>query len=483
MAERMLQFVRLQQQTPEKRAATARREDFNEIYARFAPEKAAEQASRCSQCGVPFCQVHCPLQNNIPDWLKLTAEGRMEEAYEVASATNTFPEICGRVCPQDRLCEGNCVIEKGFDSVTIGSVEKYIVDTAWENGWIKPPTPTRELPWSVGIIGAGPAGLAAAERLRVRGFQVHVYDRYDRVGGLMIYGIPNFKLEKDVVLRRWEQYAAGGIQFHLNVAVGQDITLEQLRERHDAVFIATGVYKARDVELPGSDLAGVVPALDYLTASNRKGLGDDVPEFDSGALNAAGKDVVVIGGGDTAMDCVRTAIRQGAKSVSCLYRRDKANMPGSMREVNNAEEEGVQFLWLSAPEAFLGAKDVTGVRAVKMHLGLPDATGRQQVEPIEGSHFVQPATLVIKALGFDPEDLPKAFNEPALPVSRWGTLKVDHKTMMTALPGVFAGGDIVRGASLVVWGIRDGRDAAAQIEAYVRAKAKLAPSEMMTAAE
>ena len=474
MAERMLQFVRLQQRTPDKRAVSARREDFSEIYARFDPAQAAEQASRCSQCGVPFCQVHCPLQNNIPDWLKLTAEGRMEEAYEVASATNTFPEICGRVCPQDRLCEGNCVIEKGFDSVTIGSVEKYIVDTAWENGWIKPPTPTRELPHSVGIIGAGPAGLAAAERLRVRGFQVHVYDRYDRVGGLMIYGIPNFKLEKEVVLRRWEQYAAGGIQFHLNVAVGQDVTLEELRARHNAVFIATGVYKARDIDVPGAELDGVVPAMDFLTASNRKGLGDAVPAFDSGALNAEGRDVVVIGGGDTAMDCVRTAVRQGAKSVACLYRRDKANMPGSLREVNNAEEEGVRFLWLSAPEAFLGSGHVTGVRAARMHLGLPDATGRQQVAAIDGSHFVQPASLVIKALGFDPEDLPAAFNEPALPVSRWGTLKVDHRTLMTALPGVFAGGDIVRGASLVVWGIRDGRDAARQIEAYIMAKAQLA---------
>ncbi|WP_207536739.1 NAD(P)-dependent oxidoreductase [Sabulicella rubraurantiaca] len=475
MAERMLQFVRLSQQTPQKRSASQRREDFREIYDRFDPDRASEQASRCSQCGVPFCQVHCPLNNNIPDWLKLTAEGRLEEAYEVAAATNTFPEVCGRVCPQDRLCEGNCVIEKGFDSVTIGSVERYIVDTAWEKGWVKPPTPSRENGHSIGIIGAGPAGLAAAERLRIRGFAVHVYDRYDRVGGLMIYGIPGFKLEKEVVLARWKQFEAGGIQFHLGVEIGRDITLDQLRERHDAIFVATGVYKARDVELPGAELSGVVPALDYLTASNRQGLGDSVPEFESGALNAAGKDVVVIGGGDTAMDCVRTAVRQGAASVKCLYRRDKANMPGSMREVRNAEEEGVEFLWLSAPVGFEGATGaVTGVQATRMHLGLPDATGRQQVEPIPGSSFTVQADLAIKALGFDPEDLPAMFGEPALTVTRWGTLKVDHRTMMTSLPGVFAGGDIVRGASLVVWGIRDGRDAAEQIADYVLAKAKIA---------
>jgi glutamate synthase (NADPH/NADH) small chain len=484
MAERMLQFVRLSQQTPDKRAATERRADFGEIYQRFSAERAAEQASRCSQCGVPFCTIHCPLNNNIPDWLKLTAEGRLEEAYEIAAATNTFPEICGRVCPQDRLCEGNCVIEKGFDSVTIGAVEKYITDTAWEQGWVKPPTPRREVGHSVGIIGAGPAGLAAAERLRLRGWKVTVYDRYDRVGGLMIYGIPNFKLEKEVVLRRHAQYAEAGIEFVLNCQIGTDITMAELRAKHDAVLVATGVYKARDIGGPGSNLAGIVPALDYLTASNRENLGDQVPGFIDGTLNAAGKKVVVIGGGDTAMDCVRTAIRQGAAAVTCLYRRDKANMPGSMREVSNAEEEGVTFSWLSAPEGFVGGEagsggagegQVAGVRAVKMHLGLPDATGRQQVETIPGSGFTEPADLVIKALGFDPEDLPSLFGEPGLTVSRWGTLTIDRRSMMTKLDGVFAAGDIVRGASLVVWGIRDGRDAADQIERYVLAK-KAAPA-------
>jgi len=483
MAERMLQFVRLQQHQPDKRPADQRRADWAEVYQAFQPAAAAQQASRCSQCGVPFCQVHCPLNNNIPDWLKLTAEDRLEEAYEVAAATNTFPEICGRVCPQDRLCEGNCVIEKGFDAVTIGAVEKYITDTAWERGWVKPPMPMRELNRSVGIVGAGPAGLAAAERLRVMGYQVTVYDRHDRVGGLMIYGIPNFKLEKEVVLRRWQQYVMGGIQFRLNCAVGRDITLEALRARHDAVLIATGVYQARDIACPGVGLPGVVAALDYLTASNRKGLGDPVPAFESGMLNAEGKDVVVVGGGDTAMDCVRTAVRQGATSVSCLYRRDKANMPGSMREVKNAEEEGVRFVWLAAPEAFLGDGSVTGVRAIRMHLGLPDATGRQQVEPIPGSHFTLKADLAIKALGFDPEDLPAMFGEPALTVTRWGTLKIDHRSMMTELAGVFAAGDIVRGASLVVWGIRDGRDAAERIHRYIESGAATRAAPLAVAAE
>ena len=473
MTEQMLRFVHTPQQTPEKRSVAERNHDFGEIYRIFQEREAARQSSRCSQCGVPFCSVHCPLHNNIPDWLKLTAEGRLEEAYEVAASTNNFPEICGRICPQDRLCEGNCVIEKGFEAVTIGAVERYITDTALERGWVKPIVPRRELDASIGIIGAGPGGMAAAEQLRRRGYQVTVYDRYDRAGGLLIYGIPNFKLEKDVVLRRRALAEASGIRFVLNCAVGQDVTLAELRARHAAVLIATGVYKPREIGGPGAGLGGIVPALDYLIASNRENLGDVVPDFASGLLDAKGKRVVVIGGGDTAMDCVRTAVRQGAASVQCLYRRDRANMPGSMREVKNAEEEGVEFVWLSAPEAFLGEANVSGVRAVRMHLGLPDSSGRQSVEPIAGSHFTLGADLVIKALGFDPEDLPVMFGDPGLEVTRWGTLRINHRSCMTNLPGVFAAGDIVRGASLVVWGIRDGRDAAAGIHEFIAARERV----------
>ena len=472
MAERMLKFVTVSRQTPQKRDAVERKGDFHEVYADFIDAKAREQAARCSQCGIPFCQTHCPLHNNIPDWLRMTAEGRLEEAYELSSATSTLPEVCGRICPQDRLCEGSCVIEQsGWGTVTIGSVERYITDKAWEMGWVKPIRPVRERAQSVGIIGAGPGGLAAADVLRGQGYKVTVYDRYDRAGGLLIYGIPGFKLEKDVVERRTERLAEGGVEFVTNFEVGRDGSLADLRAKHDAVLIATGVYKARDLAVPGVGSQGVAAALDYLIASNRVGLGDTVPAYESGELNAAGKDVVVIGGGDTAMDCVRTAVRQGAKSVTCLYRRDRANMPGSMREVSNAEEEGVVFEWLAAPRAVMGdASGVSGVRAARMRLGPPDATGRQSPEEVEGADFDLPAQLVIKALGFDPEDLPTLFGEPALKVSRWGTIRCDLKNQMTNLDGVFGAGDIVRGASLVVWAVRDGMDAAAAIHRYIQAK-------------
>jgi len=468
MTDKMLKFVKIGQQTPPKRSVATRKEDFKEIYDEFMTKRAKEQSSRCSQCGVPFCQVHCPLSNNIPDWLKLTAEGRLKEAYELAQSTNNMPEVCGRICPQDRLCEGNCVIEQsGHGTVTIGSVEKYITDNAWEKGWVKPIEVKYEKNQSVGIIGAGPAGLAAAEQLRKDGYKISVYDRYDRAGGLLIYGIPNFKLEKHVVERRTKLLKEGGIEFVQNFEIGKDSNLDQLRKKHDAILIATGVYKPREVNLPGSDLDHIFPAMEFLTASNKKGLGDDVELFDKGILNAEGKDVVVIGGGDTAMDCVRTSIRQKAKSVKCLYRRDKENMPGSAREVANAEEEGVEFVWLSSPKEFKGKNRIEKLVVDKIKLGEPDDTGRRRPVIKENSEFEVKADMVIKALGFDPEDLPLLFDEQELQVTKWGTIKTDFDTMETNLKGVFAAGDIVRGASLVVWAIKDGRDAASSIKKYL----------------
>ena len=479
MPDKMLKFVKIGLQNPPKREVLSRKEDFNEIYKEFIHDKAKEQSSRCSQCGVPFCQIHCPLNNNIPDWLKLTAEGRLKEAYEMAQSTNNMPEVCGRICPQDRLCEGNCVIEKsGHGTVTIGSVEKYITDNAWEQGWINPIKIKNEKNQSVGIIGAGPAGLAAAEQLRKLGYQITIYDRYDRPGGLLIYGIPNFKLEKFVVERRTRLLEDGGIKFLQNFEIGRDLTLDQLREKHDAILIATGVYKAREIEVPGNNLENIFPAMEFLTASNKKGLGDQVELFDRGILNAEGKNVVVIGGGDTAMDCVRTAVRQNAKSVKCLYRRDKENMPGSAREVTNAEEEGVEFVWLPSPKEFLGKNKVEGLIIDKIKLGDPDDSGRRKPEIQKDSEFKLDSDIIIKALGFDPENLPKLFDSKDLQITRWGTLKTNFDTMETNLSGVFAAGDIVRGASLVVWAIRDGRDAATSIKIFLEAeeskKAKVA---------
>ena len=471
MSDKMLKFINVGQQTPPKREVLTRKDDFNEIYSEYIHEKASEQSSRCSQCGVPFCQIHCPLSNNIPDWLKLTAEGRLQEAYELAQSTNNMPEVCGRICPQDRLCEGNCVIEQsGHGTVTIGSVEKYITENAWNKGWIKPIKVRNEKKQSVGIIGAGPAGLACAEQLRKQGYQITIYDRYDRPGGLLIYGIPNFKLEKYVVERRTKILEESGIKFVQNFEVGKDSSLNQLREKHDAMLIATGVYKPREIEIPGSNLKNIFPAMDFLTASNRKGLGDKVELFDKGILNSEKKDVVVIGGGDTAMDCVRTSVRQKAKSVKCLYRRDRENMPGSTREVANAEEEGVEFIWLSSPKEFLGINKIESLIVNKIKLGDPDESGRKNPEIQKDSEFNLKTDMVIKALGFDPENLPKLFGSEDLQITRWGTLKTDFDTMETNLQGVFAAGDIIRGASLVVWAIKDGRDAALSIEKYLKTK-------------
>jgi glutamate synthase (NADPH/NADH) small chain len=471
MNDKMLKFVKLDRQTPNKRRADNRVDDFREIYDQFIHDKAKEQSSRCSQCGVPFCQIHCPLHNNIPDWLKLAAEDRFQEASELVHATNNMPEVCGRICPQDRLCEGNCVIEQsGYKTVTIGSVEKYITDYAWEKDWINPIKVTKEINQSIGIIGAGPAGLACTEELRKSGYKITIYDRYDRSGGLLIYGIPNFKLEKFIVERRTNLLKKSGIIFKQNIEIGKNLTLDELKKKHDALLIATGVYKSREINLTGNNLKNIFPAMEFLTASNRKGLGDRVEDFDNGTLNAENKNIVVIGGGDTAMDCVRTAIRQNAKSVKCLYRRDRENMPGSAREVCNAEEEGVEFIWLSNPKKFIGKEKISSVLVEKMKLGDPDSSGRKKPVPISNSSFEIKADMVIKALGFDPEDLPKLFGNSNLAVSTWGTIKINLKSMATNIPGIFAAGDIVRGASLVVWAIRDGREAATSIQKYLELK-------------
>ena len=460
----MLSFHLVESSMPDKRSACNRSDDFGEIYGDYPTDLASMQASRCSQCGVPYCQTHCPLHNNIPDWLRLTAEGRYQEAYRLSQHTNTFPEICGRICPQDRLCEGNCVVEQaGHGTVTIGAVEKYLTDMAWRENWVEKIRPVQEYDFTAGIIGSGPAGLAAADMLRREGLQVVIYDRNDRAGGLLTYGIPGFKLEKHLVMQRVDQLRDAGVVFQLNCSVGDDVPFAEIRNRHDAVLIATGVYKSRDLMCPGVGNGGIVQAIDYLTVSNRKGFGDHVQEFDEGTMNAHDKRVVVIGGGDTAMDCVRTAVRQGARQVRCLYRRDRDNMPGSRREVQNAEEEGVQFIWLTSPRAFAGSDHVNGVRVARMRLSGHDASGRRAIVPIPDADYSEDADLVIMALGFEPENLGSIWSVPELEFTNWGTVKANYLTHSTSMSGVYAAGDIVRGASLVVWAIRDGREAADSI--------------------
>jgi glutamate synthase (NADPH) small chain len=467
----MLKFISKPQAYPHKRDAEMRAEDFAEIADRYAPDAAADQASRCSQCGVPYCSVHCPLHNHIPDWLRLTAEGRLREAYELSNLTSTMPEICGRICPQDRLCEGNCVIEfAGHDAVTIGSVEKYITDTAWEQGWVEPVEVGPSRGQSVGIIGAGPGGLTTAEYLRVAGYDVNVYDRYDRMGGLLTYGIPGFKLEKTCVMRRvqrLEDAASFSTRISKWAAMRHWMTCARSMTPYLSPPACTrrGRFKRR-----GSGLDGIVPALDFLTISNRKGFGDAVPAFDSGALNARAK-TSSSSAAATPQWTVSARRPPRRKSVKCLYRRDRDNMPGSQREVTNAEEEGVEFVWLSGPKGFDGDGKVQRVHVAKMRLAAPDASGRRTPENDPEGDFTLNADMVITALGFEAEDLPVMFNAPDLNVTRWGTLRVDHKTQMTNLDGVFAVGDIVRGASLVVWAIRDGRDVTQHMHNYLKSKA------------
>ncbi len=464
----MLDFHKKKPKNPNKTEPEKRIKDFQEIYSQFDSSTSVEQSSRCSQCGVPFCQIHCPLNNNIPDWLKYIAEGRLEEAYQISASTNAFPEVCGRVCPQDRLCEGNCVVEQaGFGAITIGNLEKYLTEVAFEKGWVKKIHSNTHLKQKIAIIGSGPAGMAASAYLIQSGYQVDVFEKNDRVGGLMIYGIPNFKLDKSIVERRSDWLNESGVNFHIKTEIGKDISFQELEKNYDAILIATGVYKARELDIETSNIDNSLPALDFLIESNRVGLGDK-PSSNKN-LNAKNKHVVVIGGGDTAMDCVRTAIRQKPKEVTCLYRRNKENMPGSAREVLNAEQEGIKFNWLSVPSKIISEKNNATSLSYKIAaLGEADESGRRK--PIDtGVEKQIKSDLIIQALGFEPEDLNTNFNTN-LELTSWNTLKVDFKKFQTSKPNIFAAGDIVRGASLVVWAIHDGREVAKSIHSYLQNK-------------
>ena len=461
----MLEFHKKNQENPSKIEPKERIKNFQEIYSQFNTEDSITQSSRCSQCGIPFCQIHCPLNNNIPDWLRYIAEDRLQEAYDISTLTNVFPEVCGRVCPQDRLCEGNCVVEQaGFGAITIGNLEKYLTELAWEKGWVNKLSSKISKNQKVAVIGSGPAGMAAAAYLIKMGYEIEVFEKSDRAGGLMIYGIPNFKLEKQVVERRTGWLSDSGVKFNLNCEVGKKISFQELEKKFDAILIATGVYKARSLDIDSSNIDNSIPALDYLIESNRVGLGDKPSK--NIYLNAKDKHVVVVGGGDTAMDCVRTAIRQKAKEVTCLYRRNKENMPGSAREVLNAEQEGVKFNWLSIPSKIISSKNFATDLTYKIStLGEVDESGRRK--PLDtGIEEKIKSDLIIQALGFEPENLNELFNTN-LHLTSWKTLKVDFNKFQTSNPKVFAAGDIVRGASLVVWAIHDGREVAKSIDNYL----------------
>ena len=470
MTERMnnlFQFVEVPRRDPDKKDMTLRTGGFTEIYEPFSGDRAGQQAHRCLACGNPYCEWKCPVHNYIPNWLKLLAEGNILEAVELCHETNTLPEVCGRVCPQDRLCEGACTLNDDFGAVTIGSAEKYITDTAFAMGWR--PDMSRVV-WTdkkAAIIGAGPAGLGCADILARNGVKPVVFDRYPEIGGLLTFGIPEFKLEKPVMQRRREIFADMGIEFRLETEVGRDVQIAGLLEDYDAIFMGMGTYTYMKGGFPGEDLPGVYDALPFLVASVNRNMGweKDPSEF----ISVAGKRVVVLGGGDTAMDCNRTSVRQGAAGVTCAYRRDEENMPGSRREVQNAREEGVQFLYNRQPVAIVGDGRVEGVKLVTTRLGEPDENGRRRPEPVTGSETILPADVVLVAFGFQPDPAPW-LSDVGVELNDWqGVIAAEEQQykFQTSNPKIFAGGDMVRGSDLVVTAIWEGRQAAEGILDYL----------------
>lgn len=470
MAERLnnnFQFLDVARGDPEKKEIDVRRSQYVEIYNPFKPDQASTQAHRCLACGNPYCEWKCPVHNFIPNWLKLISEGNILEAAELSHQTNTLPEVCGRVCPQDRLCEGACTLNDGFGAVTIGSVEKYITDTALAMGWRPDMSKVVWTDKKVAIIGAGPAGLGCADILVRNGVKPVVFDRNPEIGGLLTFGIPEFKLEKPVMQLRREVFEGMGVEFRLNTEVGNDVTLEELLNEYDAIFMGMGTYSYMKGGFPGEELPGVYEALPYLVSNVNRNLGfENNPED---FVNMSGKKVVVLGGGDTAMDCNRTAVRQGATQVTCAYRRDEANMPGSVREVANAREEGVEFLFNRQPIAIIGDTQVEGVKVVETQLGEPDENGRRRPEPIPGSEQVLAADAVIIAFGFRPSPQPW-MTEAGVNTDDSGRVlapEAGEFKFQTTNPKIFAGGDMVRGSDLVVTAIWEGRQAAEGILDYL----------------